>query len=54
MIPMNYPPTAKLMSGLLLPLCKIISLGTNDYRSGDEIRPILIGSIDETSKILDI
>jgi hypothetical protein len=33
---------------------KIISLGTNDYRSGDKISPILIGTIDETSKILDI
>jgi putative transposase len=33
---------------------KIISLGTDDYRSGDETRPVLIGTIDETSKILNI
>lgn len=29
---------------------KIISLGTNDYRRGDEIRPVLTGIIDEASK----
>jgi putative transposase len=29
---------------------KIISLGTNDYRCGDEIRPVLTGIIDEASK----
>jgi putative transposase len=29
---------------------KIISLGTNDHRRGDEIRPVLTGTIDETSK----
>jgi len=29
---------------------KIISLGTNDYRCGDEIRPTNIGTIGETSK----
>jgi transposase len=33
---------------------KLISDGTSDYRSGDEIRPIKIGTIDETSKILNI
>ncbi len=33
---------------------KIISLGINDNRSGDEIRPVLIGTIDETSKIPNI
>ena len=33
---------------------KIISSGTDDYRSGDEIRPVLIGTIYETFKILDI
>jgi putative transposase len=29
---------------------KNISLGTNDYRRGDEIRPFLTGKIRETSK----
>ena len=29
---------------------KNISLGTNDYRRGDEIRPVLTGAIGETSK----
>jgi putative transposase len=29
---------------------KIISLGTNDHRRGDEIRPVLTGTIRETSK----
>ena len=29
---------------------KIISLGTNDYRCGDEIRPTNVGTIRETSK----
>ena len=29
---------------------KNISLGTNDYRRGDEIRPVLTGTIGETSK----
>lgn len=29
---------------------KNISLGTNDYRRGDEIRPVLTGTIKETSK----
>jgi putative transposase len=33
---------------------KIISSGTDNYRSGGEIRPTLIGTTDETSKILDI
>ena len=33
---------------------KQISAGTVDYRSGDEIRPVLIGAIDETSKILNL
>ena len=33
---------------------KLISDGTSDNRSGDEIRPIKIGTIDETSKILNI
>jgi len=33
---------------------KLISSGTDDYRRGDEIRPISIGTIDETSKILNI
>ena len=29
---------------------KIISSGTDDYRHGDEIRPVLTGAIGETSK----
>ena len=29
---------------------KNISLGTNDYRRGDEIRPVLTGAIGEASK----
>jgi|GEM_PF-4395734 len=29
---------------------KIISVGTIDYRCGDEIRPTLVGTIGETSK----
>jgi len=29
---------------------KIISVGTIDYRRGDEIRPTLVGTIGETSK----
>jgi len=29
---------------------KNISLGTNDYRRGDEIRPVLTGIIGESSK----
>jgi putative transposase len=33
---------------------KLISSGTDDYRSGDKIRPALAGTIDETSKILNI
>lgn len=33
---------------------KHISSGIDDYRSGDEIRPTLIGTTDETSKVLDI
>lgn len=33
---------------------KLISSGTDDYRSGGEIRPTLIGTTNETSKILDI
>ena len=32
---------------------KIISSGTDDYRHGDEIRPAIAGTIDETSKILN-
>ena len=32
---------------------KIISLGTNDYRHGGEIRPSLLGTTDEMSKILN-
>jgi len=32
---------------------KIISSGTDDYRRGDEIRPALSGTIDETFKILN-
>ena len=32
---------------------KIISSGTDDYRRGDEIRPISIGTICETFKILN-
>ena len=32
---------------------KIISAGTVDYRSGDQIRPVLTGTVDETSKVLD-
>jgi putative transposase len=32
---------------------KIISSGTDDYRSGGEIRPTLVGTTDETSKILN-
>ena len=32
---------------------KQISSGTDDYRRGDEIRPTLVGTICETSKILD-
>ena len=34
--------------------CKIILSGTDNYRSGGEIRPTLVGTTDETSKILDI
>jgi len=34
--------------------CKVISLGTNDYRSRGEIRPTLVGTTDETFKVLDI
>lgn len=33
---------------------KIILSGTDDYRSGGEIRPLQNGTTDETSKILDI
>jgi len=33
---------------------KLISSGTDDYRSGGEIRPTLIGTTNETSKILNI
>jgi len=29
---------------------KIISSGTDDYRCGDEIRPVLIGKVGEASK----
>ena len=29
---------------------KITSSGTDDYRCGDEIRPVLTGTIDEASK----
>jgi transposase len=29
---------------------KIISSGTDDYRCGDEIRPVLTGKIGESSK----
>ena len=32
---------------------KILSSGTDDYRRGDQIRPISIGTINETSKILN-
>ena len=32
---------------------KIISSGTDDYRRGDKIRPTLVGTIDEPSKILN-
>jgi putative transposase len=32
---------------------KIISSGTDDYRRGDEIRPAIAGTIDETFKILN-
>ena len=32
---------------------KQISSGTDDYRRGDEIRPTLVGTICEPSKILD-
>jgi len=32
---------------------KILSSGTDDYRRGDQIRPILIGTVNETSKILN-
>lgn len=32
---------------------KIISSGTDDYRSGGEIRPTLVGTTNETSKILN-
>ena len=32
---------------------KIISSGTDDYRRGDKLRPVLIGTIYETSKILN-
>jgi len=32
---------------------KIISSGIDDYRSGGEIRPTLVGTTDETSKILN-
>ena len=33
---------------------KNISLGTNDHRCGDEIRPVLTGKIGETSKKKEI
>ena len=33
---------------------KHISSGTDDYRSGGEIRPTLVGTTCETSKVLDI
>jgi putative transposase len=33
---------------------KLISSGTDDYRSGGKIRPIKIGTTDETSKVLNI
>ena len=33
---------------------KILSLGTNDHRRGDQIRPAFAGTIDETSKVLDL
>jgi putative transposase len=33
---------------------KIISSGIDDYRSGGEIRPTLVGTTCETSKILNI
>ncbi len=33
---------------------KIISLGTNDYRSRGKIRPTKVGATDETSKVLNI
>jgi transposase len=33
---------------------KLISSGTDDYRSRGEIRPTLVGTTDETSKILNI
>jgi len=32
---------------------KILSLGTDDYRRGDEIRPTSVGTVGETSKILN-
>ena len=32
---------------------KILSSGTDDYRRGDEIRPTSVGTIGETSKILN-
>ena len=30
-----------------------VSDGTSDYRSGGEIRPTLVGTTDETSKVLN-
>ena len=33
---------------------KLISSGTDDYRRGDKIRPASVGTIDETSKILNL
>jgi putative transposase len=32
---------------------KILSSGTDDYRRGDQIRPVLTGTVDESSKILN-
>jgi len=39
---------------LLIPKIILQSLGTNDNRRGDKIRPITIGTIYETFKILNI
>jgi len=33
---------------------KQTSSGTDDYRRGDEIRPTIVGTINETSKILNL
>ena len=33
---------------------KLISSGTDDYRSGGKIRPTKVGTTDETSKVLNI